>query len=593
MHTRDLDRYVIELAAHEQLAGPVADPEKTVDYSSRAGAAARRVFAYEAAAVNWQAALELMEEQGMAPGRRARLLEQLGDLIYVCVLDLAKGDAYLAQALQVYGELGEVERAAQIHSRLGFRSSTPGQGEMDIPRALAHFRAAEPVLGQGPERAAQAYLFIGLAHIAMHGLHPDDGLVASRRAMAIGDRLGNEVLWANGAVYQGWHLVAAGRVTEGLMLLTRAWETADRLNHSFLGYVACAWGVAAGEAVVDLWAARDRCRRELAKPRMAEAPAQRDGLKAWLGQALVMLGELGDARQVVADSSGVPLAWLAFADGEWDHAQAVLVETESRHWTAGMRWGNWRRCQLLARLYRTRGEYAQAEATLYEALTLVKGQYLPGELAAYSSLALLSADTGRPADGHRHLLCCRTILSQGDDWRGLAGWTALAEAAVAGAEGRIAEAEPVFAAALATFQQYSLPWDETETELAWGRCLLTAGMPLHGWEKLNAAVEVYQRIGAGEAWVARVEDVRAGFVSASSGRSERTHHRTGTYPDGLSEREAEVLRLLAEGRKTREIADQLVLSVHTAERHVANIYTKIGAHNRAEATSYALRNGLA
>ncbi len=63
-----------------------------------------------------------------------------------------------------------------------------------------------------------------------------------------------------------------------------------------------------------------------------------------------------------------------------------------------------------------------------------------------------------------------------------------------------------------------------------------------------------------------------------------------TPPAGLTGREAEILRLLAEGRTNREIAAELVLSVHTIERHLANAYRKIGARNRADATAFALRN---
>jgi DNA-binding CsgD family transcriptional regulator/pimeloyl-ACP methyl ester carboxylesterase len=61
----------------------------------------------------------------------------------------------------------------------------------------------------------------------------------------------------------------------------------------------------------------------------------------------------------------------------------------------------------------------------------------------------------------------------------------------------------------------------------------------------------------------------------------------------LSPRELEVLRLLAAGESNRQIAHQLGLSPHTVERHVANLYRKIGARGRADATAYALRSGLA
>jgi DNA-binding CsgD family transcriptional regulator len=63
-------------------------------------------------------------------------------------------------------------------------------------------------------------------------------------------------------------------------------------------------------------------------------------------------------------------------------------------------------------------------------------------------------------------------------------------------------------------------------------------------------------------------------------------------PDGLSARETEVLRLVAAGHTNREIAAELVLSVHTVERHLANAYRKISVRNRADATAYVLRAEL-
>jgi DNA-binding NarL/FixJ family response regulator len=65
------------------------------------------------------------------------------------------------------------------------------------------------------------------------------------------------------------------------------------------------------------------------------------------------------------------------------------------------------------------------------------------------------------------------------------------------------------------------------------------------------------------------------------------------YPDGLSQREAEVLRLIAAGKTDREIAQELFISPRTVSTHVSNILNKINAANRTEAASYATRHGLA
>ncbi len=64
------------------------------------------------------------------------------------------------------------------------------------------------------------------------------------------------------------------------------------------------------------------------------------------------------------------------------------------------------------------------------------------------------------------------------------------------------------------------------------------------------------------------------------------------YPHGLTAREVEVLRRLADGKTNTEIAEELFVSVRTVERHVANIYAKVGARGRANATAYALTHGL-
>jgi pimeloyl-ACP methyl ester carboxylesterase/DNA-binding CsgD family transcriptional regulator len=60
----------------------------------------------------------------------------------------------------------------------------------------------------------------------------------------------------------------------------------------------------------------------------------------------------------------------------------------------------------------------------------------------------------------------------------------------------------------------------------------------------------------------------------------------------LTGRETEVLRLLAAGKTSKEIAAELTISVSTAQRHIANIYAKLGARGRVEAAAYAFAQGL-
>lgn len=77
------------------------------------------------------------------------------------------------------------------------------------------------------------------------------------------------------------------------------------------------------------------------------------------------------------------------------------------------------------------------------------------------------------------------------------------------------------------------------------------------------------------------------LAPAAREASAKASSPTGRLPEGLSEREREVLRLLAGGRTNREIAGELYLALGTVKAHVNNVYRKLGAKNRAEAVSRA------
>ena len=81
--------------------------------------------------------------------------------------------------------------------------------------------------------------------------------------------------------------------------------------------------------------------------------------------------------------------------------------------------------------------------------------------------------------------------------------------------------------------------------------------------------------------------VRAVLASADAKVDERT-----TFPDGLTEREVEVLRLLARGLSNKEIGTKLHISPRTAGNHIAHIYEKTGVSTRAAAALYAVQRRL-
>jgi HD-GYP domain-containing protein (c-di-GMP phosphodiesterase class II) len=85
-------------------------------------------------------------------------------------------------------------------------------------------------------------------------------------------------------------------------------------------------------------------------------------------------------------------------------------------------------------------------------------------------------------------------------------------------------------------------------------------------------------------------DVVAGVLAAAGQRRSRLRH--DLRPAGLSEREIEVLRLVAEGCSNPQIAKRLFISRRTAEHHVQHVYRKIGVSSRAAAALFALEHDL-
>lgn len=79
----------------------------------------------------------------------------------------------------------------------------------------------------------------------------------------------------------------------------------------------------------------------------------------------------------------------------------------------------------------------------------------------------------------------------------------------------------------------------------------------------------------------------------NSGEIREPVAREAPRADGVTARELDVLRLVAAGESNAEIARRLGITVHTVERHAANLYRKIGARGRADAAAYALRQGIA
>jgi ATP/maltotriose-dependent transcriptional regulator MalT len=158
------------------------------------------------------------------------------------------------------------------------------------------------------------------------------------------------------------------------------------------------------------------------------------------------------------------------------------------------------------------------------------------------------------------------------------------EATIAGAAGRVLLADGDPAEALASlrravtiWQELRLPYETAHTRVAFGEALRAAGDEDGARVAFLSARSTFEGLGA------TADAAEAGALAAGP----------DALPGGLTDREAEVLRLVAAGKTNRDIAVELVISEHTVARHLQNMFAKLGVSTRAAATAYAYSHDLA
>jgi ATP/maltotriose-dependent transcriptional regulator MalT len=229
--------------------------------------------------------------------------------------------------------------------------------------------------------------------------------------------------------------------------------------------------------------------------------------------------------------------------------------------------------------------------------------------------AALQDETPPGTVGQRRGWCARAefALAQGDQAQALEITERLLTVAVGGVEtdaartpylafmrgealvglGRSEQAKVAYEAACAGAVAYGAPYLLWRVHLALGDLARRLG------DRTEANREYATARAAVDALAVTIEDEaqRQTFLEGAQARLPRVGPRSVSNPaeapfGGLSEREREVLRSIAEGMTDREIAEILYVSPRTVTTHVSNILAKLGVKNRAEAVAFGQRHGL-
>ncbi len=513
-------------------------------------------------------------------------------------------------------------------------------GEMELTRRvhaqyyLAVVEEAEPELG-GPQQAMwfdRLERDLDNLRAALNGLL-EPGEARERIEMAL--RLAT-------ALYLFW--IIRAHIREGWTFLERALERSEGIAGSVRAKAFAVAGHLAG------WLNdRDRgealCQQSLALFREVGDTAGFGNAVFYLGMIAFNSGDLAAARsryeeslvplKEVGNKNGIAfslllLSMLDIFQGEYTKGRSNAEASLLLFRELGNKWGIAVSLQGMAEGFLYEGDADKAHPLLEESLALNKETGDKGNeglvLGALGQVAFLRGD----------MVLARSLLEEGVtyfpdednvDTQGDKAWTLARLAQVVACEGDDARARTLYEQYLANVKQVDFkiytPFHleglagvvSVQGELPWAARLWgaaealreTQGTPLPPVQRAEYERSIaITRTQLGEqafaaAWAEgrtmTLEQVLAAqgpvtmSTTAPAGPSSIPHAaQAPTYPAGLTAREVEVLRLVAQGLSDAQVAEQLVISSRTVNWHLTSIYSKLGVSSRAAATRYALEH---
>jgi DNA-binding CsgD family transcriptional regulator len=469
-----------------------------------------------------------------------------------------------------------------------------------IPEALAAFEAARALLAGRllPETVA---LLVDLASLLTLSLHrQSEGLRCARQALALARQLEDVRLVAAASRALGNLLARANELPEGIALLRAALDLAVTADDPAAAAECCACLRMVSTWNNDYRGGLAYAHREIAFARRCQMPSLLRHVYTHLAVFALCQGRLSEAEQ-----------WLATAEpllAQLGHPEAAAY----LEWIKGsVAWA--------------RGDYATAERLVGGAVAAFR-RLNPSTVVWYlGMLALVQARGGKSQEARRCLdeleglaatlpersmpraqilsWVAETALALGDRERLLALYAPMSPFRDRGLDrpiarllgeieilrGEFAAAEASLAAAEEVCRRENYAWELAALLAARANLEQVRGGPgsaARARSLLGEAQAIYRRYG-NDAEVRRLGERLRALPTQPGARS------PAPLPAGLSAREAEVLRLVADGKGNREIAAALHLSASTVAHHLTSIYTKAGVDNRSAAAAFAIRHGLA
>lgn len=489
----------------------------------------------------------------------------------------AAGEEVLARAHQGFLQHARIQPAVRCAFWLGFIALLNNEAA----KAGGWLSRAGRLLEGHPDCVEKGYLLIPNAYRAFHAGDPATAHSIFAQAGVIGKRFGDQDLMTMALQGQGRSLVRQGQVAEGLMLLDEAMVAimAGEVSPLTAGGLYCSVLEACGE-VYDL-----RRAHEWTSALKAWCNSQPD-LVPYRGQCLVRRAEVLHFRgswDEAFEEAQRACEWFAeqppkaalgaayYQLAEIQRLRGDFVKAEKNYERAAQLRPNLGAG--LARLRLAQGQLEAATAVICRMLQEVHNTAPRALLLdAYVEIALAADDltTANQASGELAALVSQHHVP-------------LLRALSLRSSGAVLLAQGDAHGAIAFLRESWNLWCDLQVpyEAARVRCLIARALSELGDEEnaaleIHAAEETFERLGASV-------DLARIHASSSNGKSNGSP---------LTDREMEVLRLVASGMTNRRIAAKLFISEKTVARHLSNIFNKLNIDSRTAAAAYAYDHRL-